>query len=99
MGSTTSHHQKKSLTMRNYDCEMYNFVRLAEISHQKQQQIGCVKFLILTGVAACRAGYLDVADLCHQLVKTKNPRHLLREHASLPDALQSEEFEPFIKTT
>ena len=83
--------------MRNYDSEMYNFVRLAEIAHQKQQEIGLVKFLILAGVAACRAGYLDVAEKCHRIVVTNNPRHLLAQHETLPEALQSEDFKPFVK--
>ena len=83
--------------MHDHERAMLAYARLAAISQQKQQLPGRDKFLILAGAAACRAGWLDVAARCRELVLGHNPQHLLGENASFPDALRSPEFEPFLK--
>ena len=83
--------------MHDHERAMLAYVKLADVSQQKQQLPGRDKFLILAGAAACRAGWLDVAARCRELVLSHNPHHLLREHDSFPDALRSAEFEPFLK--
>ncbi len=71
------------------------FARLAEISQQKGQFIQRDKFLLLTGIAACRAGCIDIAARCRDIVLAHNPQHLIRRYDSLPDALRSDDFETF----
>ena len=83
--------------MADHERAMLAYVTLARISAEKQQLDGRDRFLILAGAAACRAGWLDVAARCRELVLAHNPHHLLGAHSSFPDALRSEEFDPFLK--
>lgn len=83
--------------MHEHDRRMLAYVALARVSDEKQQPIGRDRFLILAGVAACRAGWLDVAARCRELVIAGNPRHLLGRFDSLPDALRDSDFEPFLR--
>lgn len=83
--------------MNEHDRQMLAYLALAWVSDDKQQTIGRDRFWILAGVAACRAGYLDVAARCRELVIASNPRHLLSRYASIADALRDAEFEPFLK--
>ncbi len=71
------------------------FARLAEISQQKRQFTQRDKFLLLTGISACRSGWIEIAARCRELVLAHNPAHLIRRFDSLPDALRSEDFEAF----
>ncbi len=73
------------------------FAQLAEISQQKRQLTQRDKFLLLTGISACRVGWLDIAARCRELVLAHNPSHLIRRYDSLPDALRDEDFGPFQK--
>ncbi|VAX42722.1 hypothetical protein MNBD_PLANCTO02-2565 [hydrothermal vent metagenome] len=79
------------------DFEMFSYVQLAEIAYRKQQQIGCVKFLILAGESAYHAESVGVAERCYQLVVLNNPQHLLARYPSFSEAVQDEDFQPFIK--
>lgn len=83
--------------MSNADAAAIQYLKLATISRAKQQLAGCDRFLVLAGAAACRAGWLDVAELCRARVLRHNPHHLLRRWDALPDALRSEEFPPFLR--
>ena len=76
---------------------MLAYAMLARISAEKQQLDGRDRFLILAGAAACRAGWLEVACRCRELVLAHNPYHLLGRHSSFADALRSQEFSPFLK--
>jgi hypothetical protein len=79
----------------NDETAMTAFARLAEVSQQKRQFSQRDKFLLLTGIAACRAACIDIAARCREIVLAHNPQHLIRRYASLPDALRSEDFAAF----
>jgi hypothetical protein len=78
--------------MSNPDLAMIQYLELAKFSQARRQLAGRDRFLILAGVAACRAGFLDVAETCRERVLKHNPRHLLGQWATLPEALRSEDF-------
>jgi hypothetical protein len=83
--------------MPDYEAAMLVYAKLAGMAHAKGQALGRDKFLLLAGLAACRAGWPDVAEECRTLVLRHNPRHLVSRFASLPDALRSAEFTAFDK--
>ena len=83
--------------MDEYDRQMLAYLTLARISGEKQQPSGRDRFWILAGVAACRAGWPEVASRCRELVIAGNPRHLLGRFSTLPDAMRDSEFEPFLR--
>ncbi len=74
--------------MGDHESAMLAFCRLARISHDRLQAQGRDRFLLLAGVAACRAGWPAVAERCRDLIVTHNPRHFLRGSATLADALR-----------
>jgi hypothetical protein len=83
--------------MRDHEGAMLAYIRLADISDRKHQQIGRDKLLILAAAAACRAGWPDVADACRNLVLKHNPAHLIGNFGSFSDALRSDDFLPLLK--
>ncbi len=83
--------------MSNADLAVVQYLELAKISEAKQQSSGSDRFLVLAAEAACRAGWLDVAERCRRIVLTHNPHHLIRRWPTVPDALRSKEFQPFLK--
>lgn len=83
--------------MPDADREMLNYLKLASASAGRNQPLGRDRFLVLAGEAACRAGLLDVAARCRELVVRENRRHLLGRFATFPDALRDADFEPLIK--
>ena len=83
--------------MRSYDLEMLTYLKLADLSRRKRQTLGSDKLLVLAGVAACRAGCLNVAERCREIIVRHHPRHLLARFASFADALRAEDFAPLLK--
>jgi hypothetical protein len=83
--------------MSNPDLAVVQYLELAKISQTKQQLAGRDRFLILAGIAACRAGWLDVAETCRRRVLEHNPRHLLSQWDTLPNALRSQDFATFLR--
>ena len=83
--------------MSSADLAVVQYLELAKISQAKQQPSGCDRFLVLAAEAACRAGWLDVAEHCREIVLQHNPHHLIGRWPTMPDALRSEEFQPFLK--
>jgi hypothetical protein len=47
--------------------------------------------------AACRAGWLEVADRCRQLVLEHNAAHRLGRHPTVAESLRHPDFAPFLK--
>lgn len=82
--------------MTDQEQRMLAYASLAGESRRRGQQNGFLRFVILSGVAACRAGWSSVASRCRELVLDANPRHLLSHFDSLEDALRSDEFQPFL---
>jgi hypothetical protein len=77
------------------DRSMLLFARLAVLSHERRQLPGRDRFLVLTGIAATRAGWADVADRCRTLVIDRSRRHILSRYRTMAEALRDEEFVPF----
>jgi hypothetical protein len=83
--------------MIDHESAMLAYARLAEVSQRKNQLLGRDKLLVLAAAAACRAGWLEVAARCRELVLEHNAAHLLGNFATVPDALRSSEFDPLLK--
>ncbi|MFQ5734387.1 MAG: hypothetical protein ACE5KM_20810 [Planctomycetaceae bacterium] len=83
--------------MPDADREMLCYLQLAVCSAEKSQPLGRDRFLVLAGGAACRAGLPGLAGRCRELVLRDNPRHLLGQFESFPDALRAEDFAPLMK--
>ena len=75
---------------------MLAFARLASESGQRQQPTGQVRFLILTGIAACRAGWSSISKRSRERVLALNPNHLLGNYESMEVALRDAEFASFL---
>ena len=82
--------------MRDHEAAMSVYVQLAVISDQKQQRQVRDRFLLLAGVEACRAGWLEVAARCRQKLVESNHAHLANRHATLPDALRDQDFQKLV---
>ena len=82
--------------MRDHEAAMSVYVQLAVISDQKQQRQVRDRFLLLAGVAACRAGWPQVADCCRQKLVASNHAHLASRHATFADALRDEDFQHLV---
>lgn len=82
--------------MPNHDRFLWVYFQLAEISQQKKQFHPRDKFLILAGVEACRAGYLEIANRAREIILDHNSNHLLKKQTSFADAMRDEEFLHFV---
>jgi hypothetical protein len=80
----------------NHESAMLAYVRLADVSQRKHQLLGRDKLLVLAAAAACRAGWIDVAERCRQLVIEHNPAHRIGTYPTVADALRSDEFVPLL---
>lgn len=76
---------------------MSTFLRLAKISDERGQILPRNKFLILSGAAACSAGWLTIAKQCRAVVLVDNGSHILNRYETFPDALRSAEFQVYLK--
>lgn len=76
---------------------MLTYATLAAASGQRQQSLGRNRLLVLTAASACRAGWLDVAERCRQLVLNDNPRHLIGKSPTVADALRDADFQAYLK--
>jgi hypothetical protein len=83
--------------MRDHERAMLAYARLAALSDEKRQLPGRDKFLVLTGAAACHAGWPDVAARCRDLVLLHNPAHLLSRFDTFAAALRSGELDLVLK--
>ncbi len=83
--------------MADPEAAMVAYARLADVSRLKSQTGGQDKFLILTGIAALRAGWPDVAERCREIVAGHAPRHLLAGYDTFADALRDADFQPFVR--
>ncbi len=83
--------------MANADLALSAYLQLAVISHERGQLLPRNKFLILSGDAACREGFLKVAEHCRRLVMLNSPAHIVSRYESFPAALKSMEFQTYLK--
>lgn len=87
---------RDNASMRNHDIAMWAYVELADLSQRRGQIAGCDRFLVLAGVAACRAGCPDVAARCHELVQHHNVAHITARWPSFAAALHDDDFTTFL---
>ncbi len=80
----------------NQETAMLAFARLALLSHQRQQPLGTEKFIVLTGIAACRSGWLDLASQCWHLLASLNAQHFVVRSGSFPNALRDASLKNFV---
>jgi hypothetical protein len=83
--------------MTDHDAAMLAFVKLAGVSQERRLLGPRDKFLVLAAAAACRAGWLPVAERCRELVLAHNGVHMLRRYPSFAEAFQAEDFQTFLK--
>lgn len=84
---------------QNSEREMLMYAQLAAIAARRSQLMGRDRFLVLTGMAATRAAWPDVADRCRRLIAENAPRHLITHYASFAEALRDDDFAPFARQT
>lgn len=82
--------------MIDHELRMCAYLQLACLSHEKQQALPRDRFLLLAGTEACRAGWLEVAARCRELLLTSNPHHQAAKFDSLSAALRDEDFQKLI---
>ena len=78
--------------MQTHDRHMLAFAILAGESRLKQQKQGELRFLLLTGTAACKGGFSNVTEHCYQRAITLNPHHMIAKYESFEEAMRSDEF-------
>lgn len=81
----------------SHDASMLMFSRLARVSAERQQSTGRLRFLVLTGIAATRAGLPNVAARCQELIEVAAPTHLVTRFDSFADALRDDDFLVFAR--
>jgi hypothetical protein len=67
------------------------FLRLAAAASGRRRRLQEDKFLVLAAVTAQNAGYSEIADDCLARIREHNADHMLGRHASMAQALLSEE--------
>ena len=83
--------------MANHDTAATAYLRLAVISHERNQGLQRNKFLVLGGMAALQAGRTIVAERCRQVVLGFNPAYILKRWPNLKTAFAAEEFQTYYK--
>lgn len=79
--------------MIDHELRMCAYVRLAVLSHQKQQALPRDRFLLLGGCEAYRAGWPDVGQKCRELLLASNSHHQAGRFPDLAAALRDADFE------
>lgn len=83
--------------MSSSDQEALVFLKLAEISQQRQQLNQRDKFLILAGHASWMCGKTGWAECVRRIVVEQHPHHLLKHFANWGIAEDDAEFQAFLK--
>lgn len=83
--------------MRDHELAVCAYAMLANLSEQKQQALPRDRFVLLSGIEACYAGWLEIAAVCYRLHRGYEPAHQLGQYPTLPDALRSENFQPIAR--
>lgn len=82
--------------MRDHETAMMVYVQLALISDERRQPQVRDRFLLLGGVEACRAGWLDVAARCHQRLVESHSIQQVSRYTTFADALRDPEFQGLV---
>ena len=83
--------------MHDHEEAMQVYVQLVAICDQKRQPQVRDRLLLLAGVEACRAGWLEVAESCHRRLVASNPAHQAHRFANFPDALRDSDFQKLVQ--
>jgi hypothetical protein len=67
------------------------YLNLADASEEQGKPLQRDKFLVLAAGAAQGGGFLQIAEDCRTRILQHNPNHLLREFASMAEAVRSED--------
>lgn len=82
--------------MRDHETAMQVYIQLAAFSNRMKQPLVRDRMLLLGGVEACMAGWLEVAEICRQKIVATNPAHQLKKFASMADALRDDDFQNLV---
>lgn len=82
--------------MRNHAAAMSFYAELAILSAGKRQPLARDRFVLLCGVEACRAGWLEVAARCFEWHNQVQPAHQLARYPSFPAALRDKDFQGIV---
>lgn len=83
--------------MHDHELAMLAYVMLADLSQQKRQRLGRDKFLVLAAAAGCRAGWLDVAERCREIIVTGTRAHHINRYPTVAEAMRNADFLQFLK--
>lgn len=78
--------------MSEPETRLRTFLELAQICERKQQVLLRDRFLVIAATAAATMEKWNIADSCRQKVLQSNPGHLLRNFATMRDAVASPDF-------
>jgi hypothetical protein len=78
--------------VQTHERQMLAFANLAGESRRKHQEQGELRFLLLTGAAACKGGFSNVTRHCYQRAITLNPHHMIAKYESYEEAFRSDDF-------
>lgn len=67
------------------------YLHLARASEEQNRVLQRDKFLVLAAGIALQAGYPSIAEDCRRRVLEQNPNHLLRNYATMREALASDD--------
>lgn len=82
----------------NHDVPCLSYLRLAAAAHQKGLGLPRNRLLFLAGLSALKAGWMDVAERCREVILHGNPQHALHNHETFAEALRSGELDGMIRS-
>jgi len=80
----------------HHEIALLTYLQLAVISHDKKQFNGRNKLLVLAAWEACRAGLMQYAEPCRDLILKNNPQHALASYGDFVEAVRSEDFQALL---
>ncbi|MCG6155396.1 hypothetical protein [Rubinisphaera margarita] len=83
--------------MSIHDRDLLNLLFLAATAHQKGQQPGRDRFLVLAMHHACQRGDLETANACREIVARTAPHHLLGRHETAAEVARDEGFATLVR--
>jgi hypothetical protein len=82
--------------MRDHEEAMKVYVQLAVVADEKHQPMVRDRFMLLSAVEACRAGWPEVAARCRERLIATNPVHQASRHPTMANALRDAEFQQLV---
>lgn len=85
------------MTLESHRHAMLTFLRLALISAEKKQSLGCDRFLTLGAIESAFGDYFEISQRCRQMILESAPKHIFSQYPDVENALMDEDFDPFLK--